>query len=119
MVIEHKIIGSKSTTLHNFSLSTNGMEMTLSAGEYYLKNELKISSKESATFTIPTSPENMHYELWLTVDGLEVIYRKDNEAFSRPGDFIDKISWFTVPANFVSLDNVEVNFIKVVDENAS
>jgi hypothetical protein len=91
------------------------MEITISSGYYYRGGEILVSSTSSSRIEIPIPDGDIHYEVWLTTNGITILTRTDNEEFDKVIDPVDKLAWFTVESNSSSLDNVEVNFVKVVE----
>jgi hypothetical protein len=119
MVNEHVVLGSKSTSCHSFGLTTEGLSVHLTAGEYHNNGEVKVSSTEDLVIEIPVSSLDTDYEIWLESDSVSVLARSAGEQYGELTSPVDRIAWFTVPANSTTLDTVEVNFVKVVDEDES
>jgi hypothetical protein len=117
MVIEHIVKGSKNTSLHNFILNINGMNINISNGSYFRAGKELFKSNNGATVTIPSLNELNHYEIWLTKDGISILTRTENEdfAFEQLVNQIDRISWFSVPPNCTNLNTIDIHFVKVVE----
>jgi hypothetical protein len=115
MINEITVLGSKETTLHDFTLEQIGMDLVFSNGAYIQGNTERFTTETGATVTIPSPASDTHYEIWLSNAGLAILSRLDSEEFGEVTNPIDRLVWFTVPALVVSLDNVEINFVKVVE----
>ncbi len=61
MLIEHKIIGSKLTSFHNFSLRIENDNLIISPGSYYCQNKVLFHAEEE---TIILFKDNSN--IWLT-----------------------------------------------------
>jgi hypothetical protein len=119
MINEITVLGSRSTTLHDFTLVQVGMDLLFSNGSYVQNNAERFTTDLGATVTIPSPASDTHYEVWLNDVGLVILPRSDGEEFGEVVNPIDRLAWFTVPANATSLDSVEISFIKVVSEDGS
>jgi hypothetical protein len=113
MINEITVLGSKETTLHDFTLEQTNMDLVFSAGSYTQNNTERFTTDVGATVSIPSPASDTHYEIWLSNAGLAILSRLDSEEFGEVTNPIDRLAWFTVPALAVSLDNVEINFVKV------
>lgn len=116
MIIENMVYGSSDTTLHTYTFAQVDMDVIMSLGSYVQGGVEKISSLNTVTIDIPISTLITHYEIWLSLDGVVVLDRNDGENFGVVIKPIDKLAWFTVPANAVSLDDIEINTVRVVEE---
>jgi hypothetical protein len=115
MINEITVLGSKETTLHDFTLEQTNMDLVFSNGSYIQDNTERFTTETGATVSIPSPASDTHYEIWLTDAGLAVLSRLDGEEFGEVTNPIDRLAWFTVPALALSLDDVEVNFVKVTE----
>jgi hypothetical protein len=117
LIIEHTIKGSKDTSFHDFQISVLGMVLTLSNGSYFRGGQEVFKDIENTTVTIPSSTDLIYYEFWITTDGLCILTRKENEDFpyEQLTNQIDRICWFSVPANCTDLSTIDFNIIKVVE----
>jgi hypothetical protein len=115
MIKTHNVIGSKETTFHDFTIESSGMDITISKGNYTQANVDRFKTDAGATVALPTPLADTHYELWLNDAGLNVLNRTDGQEFGAVSNPIDRLAWFTVPANVISLDDVEIN-VMVVNE---
>jgi hypothetical protein len=113
MIKEHSVIGSKDTTLHDFTITTSGMDVTISSGNYTQANVERFTSDVGATVSITVPLADTYYELWLNDVGLVVLSRTDGQEFGDVANPIDRLAWFTVPANALSLDDVEINVVVI------
>lgn len=122
MINEIKINGSKSTTYHDFTFSTNGMNLVISGGTYYQNNNVVYTDANGGSIAIPTSPD-MTYEICLMAsDEVHVLqYSNPDDAikFYENNNVIDLLAWFTVPVNTTTLDNVQINVKAMVDTDAN
>lgn len=119
MINEVIVQGSQSTTLHTFTVTTNGMNIIVSEGEYYRGGQELFSDADGGTITIPTT-SNVNYEVYLMTDGITVFSYTDIDdviAFhmNNQANFIDKLMWFTIGENVTTLDGVTINFLKVIN----
>jgi hypothetical protein len=115
LIQEIIVKGSKSTTFHDFTITTNGLNLILSKGHYVLNNVERIKSDIDVTITLDSPTEDTHYEVWLSETGLQVLSRTDSENFDVVNNPIDRLLWFTISANETDLNNTEINFVKVVE----
>jgi hypothetical protein len=115
MIKELIIEGSKNTTFHNFTVTTNGMNLTISKGSYFTNNVERIKSDTDVTITLDSPMENTHYEIWLSEIGVQVMSRTESENFDVVEKPIDRLLWFTVFANETDFNNSEIHFVKVVE----
>jgi hypothetical protein len=113
MINEITVLGSKETTLHDFKLEQVGMDLVFSNGSYIQDNTERFATETGATVTIPSPASDTHYEIWLSEAGLAILSRLDSEEFGEVTNPIDRLAWFTVPALALSLDDVEISFVKV------
>lgn len=110
-MINNRIVkGSKNTTLHDFEMRTEGMNLIVSKGTYYQGGNVVYSSDEEVVFSVPVKSENTNFILWLTISGFVL-----NEGYDVVDDLIDRLGWFKVEPNTSNLDAVEINFVKVVE----
>jgi hypothetical protein len=116
MINEITVLGSRITTLHDFTLEQIGMDLVFSNGSYVQDNTQRFTTDLGATVTIPSPTSDTHYEVWLNDVGLVVLSRLDADEFGEVVNRIDRLAWFTVPANATSLDSVEINFVKFIEE---
>jgi hypothetical protein len=116
MINEITVLGSRRTTLHDFTLEQNGMELVFSNGSYVQDNTERFTTDLGAKVTIPSPASDTHYEVWLSEDGLVILSRSDADEFGEVVNPIDRLAWFTVPANVTSLDGVEINYVKFIEE---
>ncbi|WP_209121501.1 hypothetical protein [Alkalihalobacillus sp. BA299] len=115
MIIEHIVEGSQNTSLHDFQISINGLDLMISGGSYYQAGQEKFVSSEEATIQIPSPTELTHYTLWLTESGINVLARTDKEEYTEVLNPVDRLAWFSIPANETDLNNVDIHFVKVVE----
>jgi hypothetical protein len=113
MINEITVLGSKETSLHDFTLEQTNMDLLFSNGSYVQDNAQRFTTDLGATVTIPSPASDTHYEIWLSNAGLTILSRLDSEEFGEVTNPIDRLAWFTVPALALSLDNIEINFVKV------
>lgn len=113
MIVEHICKGNKSTTLHNFVWSQTGMTVGITSGTYTQQNVVLYSSTTGANVTIPTPTVQTYYEIWLSNSGLAVLSRTDGQQFGPVTNPIDRLAWFTVPANTTTLDNVNIDVVRM------
>jgi hypothetical protein len=113
MINEITVLGSKETTLHDFTLEQNGMDLIFSHGSYIQDNTERFTTETGATVSIPSPASDTYYEVWLSEAGLTILSRLDSEEFGEFTGGLIKLAWFTVPALAISLDNVEISFVKV------
>lgn len=116
MIIERNVNGNKKTSYHNFILSQIGMTISISKGEYYRGDQTLLSSDMGTSFDVPVPTEDADYQVWLTTEGVHVYVSPANQPVNTddPTKLIDKIAWFTVPSGTTSLDNVQVNALRMV-----
>jgi hypothetical protein len=119
MINEITVLGSRKTTLHDFTLVQVGMDLLFSNGSYVQNNAQRFTTDLGAKVTIPSPTSDTHYEVWLNDVGLVILSRSGSDEFGEVINPIDRLAWFTVPANATTLDNVEINFVKVVSEDGS
>jgi hypothetical protein len=119
MINEITVLGSRSTTLHDFTLEQVGMDLLFSNGSYIQDSTERFITETGATVTIPSPTSDTHYEIWLNDVGLVVLSRLDADEFGEVVNRIDRLAWFTVPANATSLDSVEINYVRLVSEDGS
>lgn len=119
MFIYHNVAGSIGTSLHDFEISINGMELNISNGSYFIAGNEVFSSIDGATLTIPVSTEITHYEIWLTKSGVSILVRNESQDFDEINNSIDRLAWFSVPADELDLTNVEIHVVKVGAPNES
>jgi hypothetical protein len=119
MINEITVLGSRSTTLHDFTLEQVGMDLVFSNGSYVQNNTQRFTTDLGAKVTIPSPTSDTHYEVWLNDVGLVILSRSGADEFGEVVNPIDRLAWFTVPANATSLDGVEINFVRVVSEDGS
>jgi hypothetical protein len=116
MINEITVLGSRNTTLHDFTLEQTDMDLTFSSGAYIQDNTERFTTETGAVVSIPSPASDTHYEIWLSNAGLTILSRLDSEEFGEVTNPIDRLAWFTVPANTISLDNIEINYVKVVSD---
>lgn len=114
-MIKHIVKGSKSTSIHDFELSTNEMGIVISSGTYYQSSEVIFHNGESVTIPIPTRTYTVHYEVWLTKYGFELLERTDSQEFEVVTNPIDRLGWFSIPPNG-TVEDAEIHIVKMVDE---
>jgi hypothetical protein len=112
MLKEIIVKGNESSTIHNFLFTQSGMDITISEGSYIQANEERFNTEGGATLSFDTPLEDTHYELWLNDTGLVVLSRTNGE-FAEVVNPIDRLAWFTIPAGAISLDDVEINVIRM------
>ena len=115
MIIEHIVKGSKETTLHDFKLYINYLNVIISKGSYFRNKEEKFRIENDITIIIPNTNETIYYEIWITETGIQILSRKDNEDFDVVDKPIDRLIWFELPSNETNLSNVDIHFVKVVE----
>lgn len=115
MIKEHNVIGSKDTSLHDFIFTQSDMDINLSAGTYTRAHLELFNSNTGALINIPTPLIETHYEIWLNDVGIVVLSRENGQEFGEIISPIDRLAWFSVPANATNLDTVEINTIRVVE----
>jgi hypothetical protein len=121
MIIEHTIIGSKETSFHTFQINVSKMNLLLSNGSYFQDGKEIFTTMINSTILIPSVTELTYYEVWLTMDGISILTRKLNEefGFDQLVNPIDRLCWFAVPVNCTDLSTIDIDFIKVVEQNAN
>lgn len=116
MIIEHIVNGSESTTFHDFSVVTSGMDLIISSGKYYRENQILFQDDFGGSITVPNGVKK--YEIVLiTNNEISVVQYSDIDEliqFYESTKFIDKIAWFEINEEVSSLDDVEVHVIKMV-----
>jgi hypothetical protein len=112
MLNEIIVQGNESTTFHDFIFTQSGMNIEVSSGSYIQANAERFSTEGGATLSFDTPLEDTHYELWLNDTGLVVLSRTNGE-FAEVANPIDRLAWFTIPAGAISLDDVEINVIRM------
>lgn len=121
MINEIIVKGSIETTFHDFTFTTNGMDLILSSGTYHQNNTVIYTDPDGGSITIPTTP-NMNYEISLLVTGeFHVLQYSDVDTaieFYKNNKIVDLLAWFTVGENVTSLDAVTINVKKMVTDNA-
>jgi hypothetical protein len=117
MIIEHQIKGSKETSFHDLQIQVSILDITLLSGSYFQKNVRVFTLSSNTTISIPQSNTLTYYEIWITKNGISVLVRGENEDFpyGQLVDQIDRICWFSVPANCTDLSNVDIHLMKVVE----
>lgn len=110
MIVEHIVQGSKNTSVHDFEISINAMKITASPGSYFQNGELKFTVPSESVFTVDSLVSDATYDLWVTSSGLKLLQDSSN----LPDGAIDRLAWFTVPANTTDLSNIEVNIVKTI-----
>jgi hypothetical protein len=118
MINEIIVKGSDETTFSTFTVTTDGLNIVISQGEY-IQNSTVLFQSEGAVVPIPVSDESLNYNLYLTTDGLVIVVWGDGEEISEVANLLIQLAWFSVPANTQSLDNIEINVIKVVKTDES
>lgn len=113
MIIENVVQGSLETNLHSFTFASEGMNLIMSAGSYVQMLAIKATEDESTTIPLDTPEEDTHYEVWLSGSELCILTRTDSTAFGEVVNPIDKLAWFTIPSGATSLDDVEINTIRM------
>jgi hypothetical protein len=103
----------ENSAYHTFTLEQASMDLVFSNGSYIQGNTERFTTDVGATVSIPSSASDTHYEIWISNAGLAILSRLDSEEFGEVTNPIDRLAWFTVPASTVSLDNIEINFVKV------
>lgn len=112
------IQGSKETTWHDFEITQEGMDITLLPGSYWRGGTELAIIEAPTSITIDTPTEEAQLEIWLNGSGetvaFEILLSGDplSELAQQP---IDRIAWLTVPAGVTTLDDVEVNIIKITE----
>jgi hypothetical protein len=115
LIIDHIVKGSKNTSFHDFKINLDDMNLSISAGSYFRDNTELIKSENGTLINIPVPNVDTYYEVWLTDNGVQVIYRTDNEDFDVIDNPIDRLVWFTLPSEETDLNNLDIHFLKVVD----
>lgn len=110
MIVERIVHGSIETSLHDFEFKTENMNLIISTGSYYQAGIKRYSKDDETVITIPQKNEPSYYEVWLTESGLLLI-----EGFSVVENPIDRLGWFSVEAETINLNEVEIYFVKVVE----
>lgn len=113
MIKKHIIQGSKDTTLHDFKIYTEGMDLFICGTHYTNQNEKLLEHEDGVPVqvSILESKKDTWYEIWLTADGINVLSRTQNESFGTLENPIDRLAWFKVPANTTTLDDIEINTV--------
>jgi hypothetical protein len=116
MIIENIVKGSKDTTFHTFKFYLNGLDLIITKGSYFQEGIEKVISYNATNISYPITNELTHCEIWLTTSGISALMRRDNEnfLFDQLINPIDRLAWFTVPKNCTSLNEIDVNVLKVV-----
>jgi hypothetical protein len=99
-------------TKHTFEITQNGMDIVFTSGKYEVDGNDFFTTETGVTLSFNTPLEDTHYELWLNDTGLVVLTRTDGE-FAEVTNPIDRLAWFTIPAGAISLDDVEINVIRM------
>lgn len=127
MISKHIVEGSLDTTLHDFQITSENMILKIEGTYYTIKNVELFSNYvidaegvktplEGATIDIVAGNE---YQIYLTSNGIEVLYKSANQEYGqREGELVEKLAWFSVPSDAITLDTVDINVVEVV-ENAS
>jgi hypothetical protein len=115
MIVYHDVIGSKETSFHTFEIETSSLDIVISAGEYNQAGSQRFLSETGAAVSIPSPSAQTYYEVWLADSGLVVIYEDDVTEYAEVPNPIDRLAWFTVPANATSLDKVEIHVMRTVE----
>lgn len=100
-MIEHIVEGSIDTSMHDFEVSINGLEITVSPGRYYQNGNIRYSVVDNTHLMVDREG---YQELWLTESGFKLIY--GNEMVEKS---IDRLMWFTSSG----LELEDVHFVKV------
>lgn len=114
MITEHIVHGSNETTFHDFSISTEGMTIIVSPGEYYRADSLAFSKNVPTTFEIPA--ENKNYQICITENGIVLFSYTDEIGYVIVPGLIDTLAWFKLNGE-TDLANVEIHFVKLVLSN--
>lgn len=115
MIVYHNVIGSMDTSFHTFDITTDGMDVTISDGEYHQAGQQKFVAEEGATVSIPSPSTNTNYQVWLTETGIQVIYEDDVTEYAEVIAPIDCLAWFSVPASANTLDDIDIHVIRTVE----
>jgi hypothetical protein len=118
MIKEHLILGNKQNSFHDFVFTQEGNSVDISNGSYWRNNESLFESNEPISIEITPQSSDMMYEVWITSGGILLFSAATNAPIEY--DFhgfepIDRLCWFIVPIGS-SLDDVEINVIKIVEE---
>jgi hypothetical protein len=117
MINEITVLGSKETTLHDFTLEQTSMDLVFSHGSYIQDNTERFTTEIGATVTIPSPASDTYYEVYLNDVGLVVVNcpPNDRELLGDVTNSLIRLAYFTLPANTTTLDDVEISFVKVVE----
>jgi hypothetical protein len=110
--------GSEETTLSTFEITTDGLNLVISQGQFIQENTVLFQS-DSTVVPIPVSDESLNYNFYLTTDGLVIAVWGAGETISEVDNLLIQLAWCSVPANTQSLDNIEINVVKVVKPDES
>lgn len=116
MIVEHILRGSIYTSFHDFVMSVNGMNLIFSGGSYYQAGEQLYSSDQETILPLSSPAKDTYYHVWLTKTGFEVIDPEQNWDLMERNDLIDRLSWFTLPAGCTNLDDIQIDFVKIISE---
>lgn len=113
MIIKHTIQGSLDTTLHDFEIHTESMDLFVLGTHYTNRNQKLIEHEKDIPIqiSIEKTTKDTWYEIWLTTDGVTVLSRAPKESFEDIENPIDRLAWFKVPANTTTLDDIEINTV--------
>lgn len=118
MISIHTVKGSVKTSLHDFTVEQVDMKLII-YGTYYTQSEIIkfIDELHAGTeIVIDTPLVDTHYEIWLNSDGIVVLNRNDSQEFGKVINPIDRLAWFTVPANTTSLNEITIHTVVMQDE---
>ncbi|PLR84664.1 hypothetical protein CVD25_01115 [Bacillus canaveralius] len=110
MITEHVVQGSKETSLHNFELTFDGLEIVVSPGEFYQAGEVVISTEEETLLTVDGP---MHYEVWISKEGIRLYSYTDEQGYVIVPNPVDRLAWFSLAAN-QNLNETDIHVLKVV-----
>lgn len=115
MIIEKTILGDGSTSKHNFTFETVGMQFMISPGVYEQCNQIKFISEGDTFIDVPQAVDDTQYQIWATNQGFMLISKPTGSDFDSSIEPIDCIAWFTIPGNCTSLTDVEINVLKIIE----
>jgi hypothetical protein len=116
-LVTSNVRGSKETAWHDFTIEQSGMDLIFSPASYFENGVERFIIETSTTLTIPTTTTDTYYRVYLTEAGLSVleapsIDQMDNSALVNP---LTLLAECMVPGATLTLDDVEIRIVKVVD----
>jgi hypothetical protein len=117
MIIEHTVIGGDDSVYHDFSYTQSGMTLTVSAGSYYEGGKASVTADAPTDIAFPVSTNDTQYTVYLTTNGFYVTQWVLGSAFQQDiPNVVDRLAWLIIPAGTTTLDNINIDVLKVVKE---